>query len=99
MFFDHPPACDWLSFRHDYPVEAPADPYEAGRILKIDRDGEIEWESGSWDSIRCPSSDTSLRVKCDGRHLWGTANIGRFQRADNMQGYTVMQCVEKWAEV
>lgn len=99
MRFDHPPACDWLSFRHDYPVEAPAAEYEAGRVMKIDKEGVIEWETRSWDSIRCPSSDTSVWVKCDGKHLWGKANIGRFQRPDNMQGYTVIECIEKWARV
>lgn len=93
------PACDWLSFRHDYPAEAPAEPWESGKILKVTRDGELEWESQSWDSIRCPSSDTAIRIKCDGKHLWGSANIGRFQRGDNRQGYTVMECIERWAEV
>lgn len=93
------PACDWLTVRHDYPVEAPAEVREAGKVLKVDADGCVEWESQSWESIRCPSSDTAIRVKCDGRHLYASANIGRFQRKDNLQGYTVVECVEKWARV
>lgn len=93
------PACDWLTVRHDYPVEAPAEVREAGKVMKVDSDGCIEWESHSWESIRCPSSDTSIRVKCDGKHLYASANIGRFQRADNRQGYSVLECVDKWARV
>lgn len=96
MFFDSV-SCDWLSFRHRY--RDPVEPHNAGRVMKVSRDGEIEWESGSWDSIRCPSSDSSIRVKCDGQYLYGSANIGRFQRADNLHGLTVMECVERWAEV
>lgn len=99
MNLEHSPACDWLTLRHDYPVDSPAKPYESGRVIKVSREGEIDWESQSWDSIRCPSSDTSIRVKCDGKHLWASANIGRFQRSDNFQGFTVLQCVEKWMDV
>jgi len=89
--------CDWMSFRHEYaePIEA----RNSGRIMKIDADGCIEWETEQWEQIKCASSDTSIRVKCDGKTLRGMANIGRFQQADNKQGLTVMQCVERWAEV
>jgi len=92
-------ACDWMSGRHDYPVEAPAVPWEAGRIVKIDRDGVIEYEARAWEQIRCPSSDTSIRIKCDGQHLWFSGNIGRFQHHDNITGIGVLECVERWAEV
>lgn len=91
--------CDWMTLRHDYPVEAPAECREAGRVMKISQYGEIEWDSPCWESIRCPSSDTSIRVKCDGKHLHAMANIGRFQRPDNLNGLTVMQCLDKWALV
>lgn len=89
--------CDWMSFRHEY--SSPCEAKNSGRILKIDADGCIEWETEQWEQIRCPSSDTSIRVKCDGMTLKGMGNIGRFQQADNREGLTVMQCVERWAEV
>ena len=91
--------CDWMTFRHDYPAEAPALVKESGRVLKIDAQGVIEYDAQQWEQIRCPSSDTSLRIKCDGRTLRGMANIGRFQQPDNREGLTVVQCVERWAEV
>lgn len=89
--------CDWMSFRHEY--AEPIEPRNSGRIMKIDADGVIDWETQQWEQIKCASSDTSIRVKCDGKTLRGMANIGRFQQIDNRQGLTVMQCVERWAEV
>ena len=89
--------CDWMTFRHQY--TEPVDPDNAGRVLKISREGEIEWESLQWDQIKCPSSDTSIRVRCDGRTLKGMANISRFRERDNREGLTVMQCVDKWCDL
>lgn len=89
--------CDWMSGRHEYPYEVEAMP--SGRILRLDRDGVIEWETMQWEQIRCPSSDTSIRVRCDGRILKFSGNIGRFQESDNREGLTVVQCVEKFTEV
>lgn len=96
MIFDSV-ACDWMSFRHEY--AEPVKPLEAGRVMRLDADGVIEWESPTWSTVRCPSSDTSLRIKCDGQRLYGSANIGRFQQPDNRLGLTVIECVERWAEV
>lgn len=89
--------CDWMAGSHHYPE--PVRPIESGRILRIDRDGVIEYEARTWEQIRCPSSDTSIRIRCDGRHLQFSGNIGRFQRHDNIQGLDVAACVERWCEV
>ncbi|MFA7239882.1 MAG: phage/plasmid replication protein [Sulfuricellaceae bacterium] len=91
--------CDWMSLRHDYPIDRPGKALESGRIIKIDRDGVIEFDKGTWDQIQCVSSDTSVRVKCDGLHLWMTGNIGRFQQPDNFLGHPVIECVEKFADM
>ncbi|MCZ2152944.1 MAG: hypothetical protein LC114_03415 [Bryobacterales bacterium] len=89
--------CDWLAGSHVY-LE-PVRPLESGRILKIDREGVIEYDKRSWEQIRCPSSDTSIRVRCDGKRLDFTGNIGRFQQQDNLNGLGVVQCVDRWSEV
>lgn len=89
--------CDWLSGRHEYLYDVPA--RNGGRVLRLSADGEIEWEQVAWESIRCPSSDTSLRVKCDGRRLHFSGNIGRFQHSSNLEGLPVIECVEKMAQV
>ena len=85
--------CDWLTAVHVYPEGVP--PRESGRILKVTPDGEIEWESQTWEGIRCPSSDTSIRAKCDGRALRVTGNVGRFGRLSNVTGYSVGVCVDR----
>lgn len=97
-------ACDWMTIRHDYPLidgtgTTGVEAVEAGKIMKIDRDGSVEYIAGCWDTVRCPSSDTSIRIKCDGMHLYASGNIGRFQQADNREGLTIDQCMERWREV
>lgn len=85
--------CDWLSGVHVFRQER--EPLESGRVMKITPDGEIEWQSASWASVECASSDTSLRVKSDGKRLWFSGNVGRFQERDNVRGLTVPECVRK----
>lgn len=89
--------CDWMTGRHEY--EEVQQPRDSGRILKIKNTGEIEYEVQQWEQIKCASSDTSIRVKCDGHTLRFMGNIGRFQQPDNVTGFTVMECVEKFGEV
>lgn len=91
--------CDWMSLRHDFPIENLGKAFEGGKLLKIDMNGEIEYEALSWEQIRCSSSDTSLRFKCDGRHLWAMGNIGRFEQFGNLLGLSVLECVERWGQV
>ena len=89
--------CDWLSGVHY--LRQPIEPRNSGRVLKITPDGEVEWENQSWETIHCSSSDTSLRVKCDGHRIWFAGNIGRFQESDNLRGLTVAECLDKWKSV
>lgn len=94
-FFNGEVICDWLSFRHDFDVANPTEIIESGKTLKLKADGSTEWEKQDFTQIKCHSSDTSIRVKCDGNHLWFQGNIGRFQNLDNVQGLNVIQCFEK----
>ena len=87
--------CDWLSFRHDFAFDNQQFPIEAGKTLKITADGLIEWEKQDFSQIVCKSSDTSVRIKCDGKHLWFQGNIGRFTEKDNLQGLTVLDSFNK----
>ena len=89
--------CDWISGVHVF--REPREPFESGKILKITSDGEVDWETQSWDSIRCASSDTSLRMKSNGEKLWFSGNVGRFQQPDNVLGLTVPHCVRKFREI
>lgn len=90
-------SCDWLTVTHK--LATPCQPINGGKIQKIRKDGVVEWESQSWESIKCASSDTSIRIRCDGRKVQLSGNIGRFREHDNLYGLTVMECLEKWREV
>ena len=91
--------CDWLSFRHEFAIEKPTNAIESGHTLKIDQEGQIEWEKTDFSNIKCVSSDTNVRIKCDGNRLHFSGNIGRFGQTDNRQGLTVIQCIEKALEL
>jgi Phage X family len=93
------PICDWLSWRHDYAQEAPGVALKSGRIMKINQDGVIEWESLVWGEVRCPSSERAVRVKCDGAHLWFSGNPGAFLATDNIKGVGVMEAFEASVDI
>jgi hypothetical protein len=87
--------CDWLSFKHNFsPIEKIA-PIESGKTLKLNIDGEIEWETNDYENIKCASSDTNVRIKFDGHTLKFSGNIGRFQNNNNIQGHPVKYCIDK----
>lgn len=92
-----PLICDWQTGSHRFPEQVK--PWEAGRTIKVDRHGVIDWETRDWDQIRSPSSDTSIRIKCDGQYLRFMGNIGRFHEADNITGIGVAECIDKWKKV
>lgn len=87
--------CDWLTFRHDFAQDNLQIPIEAARTIKVTADGLIEWEKKDFSQIHCVSSDTSVRIKCDGKHLWFQGNIGRFTELNNLQGINVLDSFNK----
>lgn len=89
--------CDWLTITH--PLREVCPPVNDGQILKIKADGTQEWSTECWKTLKCASSDTSLRIKCDGQTIKMTGNIGRFGQSDNLHGHTVAQCVEMWRKL
>lgn len=86
--------CDWLTISHPLRVALPV--VNDGQILRINRDGSREWTSECWLTLKCASSDTSLRIKCDGEKVMMTGNIGRFGQSDNLNGHTVRECLVMW---
>lgn len=85
--------CDWLTVTHLYPEGAES--RRSGQTVRMDADGVIEWSSQNWEQIRCESSDTSVRARCDGRVLRLTGNLGRYGRASNVTGYSVAVCADR----
>lgn len=89
--------CDWLTISHPLRVAHPV--VNDGQILRIKADGSTEWTTECWKTLKCASSDTSLRIKCDGEKVMMTGNIGRFGQSDNLNGHTVAECIELWRQL
>ena len=89
--------CDWLTITH--PLREYYPPVNDGQILRVKKDGTYDWTTECWETLKCPSSDTSLRIKCDGHKIMMTGNIGRFGQSDNLNGFTVSECIDKWRAV
>lgn len=89
--------CDWLTITH--PLREVLPSVNDGQILKLKADGSREWTTECWKTLKCASSDTSLRIKCDGQTIRMTGNIGRFGQSDNLHGHTVVECVSMWRKL
>lgn len=65
----------------------------SGSVFCVDSFGEIEWTtSAKFEHVG--SHDTKIRIRCDGNSVHFDGNIGRFNRRDNVFGYSVSQCVQ-----
>jgi hypothetical protein len=83
--------CDWLSI---YQVHFEGVPLvNDGHVFSVDQDGEIKWDVPQ-KLVHRGSHDTSIRIRSDGFRVTLEGNIGRFDRPDNLFGYTVAECVQ-----
>lgn len=83
--------CDWLSiYQVHFGKEVPL--VNDGKVFSVDQDGQIEWEVAQ-KLVHRGSHDTSIRIRSDGFRVSLEGNIGRFNRSDNLFGYSVAECV------
>lgn len=83
--------CDWLSIYQVHFGGAPL--VNSGHVFSVDQDGVVQWDVPQ-KLVHRGSHDTSIRIRCDGHRVSLEGNIGRFDRADNLFGYSVMECVQ-----
>lgn len=82
--------CDWLSI---YQVHLGGVPLvNDGHVFSVDQDGEIKWDIPQ-KVVHRGSHDTSIRIRSDGYRVTFEGNIGRFNRSDNLFGYSVRDCI------
>lgn len=82
--------CDWLSI---YQVHlGGVNVVNDGRVFAVDQEGEVQWDVAQ-KLVHRGSFDTSIRIRSDGYRVSLEGNIGRFDRADNLFGYTVAECI------
>lgn len=82
--------CDWLSIYQVHCASVPL--VNDGHVFSVDQDGVVQWDVPS-KLVHRGSHDTSIRIRSDGLRVSLEGNIGRFNRADNLFGYTVADCV------
>jgi hypothetical protein len=82
--------CDWLSIYQVHWQSVPV--VNSGRVFAVDQDGEVQWDVGQ-KVVHKGSYETSLRISSDGNRVSLEGNIGRFNRGDNVFGYSVRDCV------
>lgn len=83
--------CDWISIYQDHP-QGGLPIVNDGAVFKVDTNGEIAWTTeAKFDQVG--SYDTNIRIKCDGYRVALDGNIGRFNRTDNVFGYSVIDCI------
>ena len=83
--------CDWLSIYQDHFRDIPN--LFAGRVFSVDQDGKIEWDTCKKLQHK-GSFETKLLISSDGNRVTLTGNVGRFNRSDNVFGYSVSDCVK-----
>ena len=83
--------CDWLSIYQTHLCAVPM--VNDGHVFSVDEDGVIKWDVPS-KKVHRGSHDTSIRIRSDGHKVSIEGNIGRFNRPDNLFGYTVLECVQ-----
>lgn len=82
--------CDWLSI---YQVHLGGVPVvNSGHVFSVDQDGVVQWDVPQ-KLVHRGSHDTSIRIRSDGHRVSLEGNIGRFDRSDNLFGYSVLECV------
>jgi len=85
--------CDWLSIYQDHHgKQLPL--INDGAVWAVDANGEIDWRTDKkLDHVG--SYDTKIRIKCDGSRVTVDGNISRFDRTDNVFGFSVVECVAR----
>lgn len=90
----HRPFCDWLSLSGDVHPGYEWPVIQDGATWKIDAEGNLLTETPHRAPVMA-SHETSIRIRCDGRHLELDGNIGRLGRPDNVTGYSTLECFQR----
>jgi hypothetical protein len=85
--------CDWVSMYQVHP-EGSLPRVNEGAVWAVDAEGEIDWTVDKHLQAE-GSFDTKVRLRCDGTKVELSGNIGRWNRPDNVFGFTFEQCVQR----
>lgn len=82
--------CDWLTIYQVHHKTLPL--VNDGEVFAVNSDGEIEWKTQK-KLVHKGSYDSKILISCDGNRVYLSGNVGRFDRSNNVFGYSVAECV------
>lgn len=82
--------CDWISIYQDHPPGQPL--LNGGKVISLDSDGSLNWQTVATFEAE-GSFDSRIKLSCDGRRVRLQGNVSRWNRPDNVFGYSVLECV------
>lgn len=82
--------CDWISIYQVHQGGVPL--VNDGHVFSVDQDGVVKWDVPQ-KLVHRGSHETSLRIRSDGMRVTLDGNVGRFDRSDNLFGYSVADCI------
>jgi Phage replication protein CRI/Phage X family len=85
--------CDWVSIYQQHP-QGGLPKYSDGAIVTIDRYGETRNVLLKRERIE-GSYESSIMVKCDGHTVEFSGNVSKFNRQDNVFGFSFEDCLNR----
>lgn len=88
--------CDWVSIyqRHFTPVKK----FSAGAIITVDEHGEIVSMVLKRERFE-GSHESAVMLRSDGETVWFDGNVSKFNRKDNVFGFTFAECLRRINEI
>jgi len=83
--------CDWFSAYQEHP-QGGLPRINDGAVWCVNEHGEVEWTTER-QFVQVGSFETKIRIKCDGYRVKLDGNIGRYNRPDNVFGFSVLDCI------
>lgn len=84
--------CDWISIYQHHDVTLPT--LHDGCFIKYDKDGS--YESTTLRKLNFEGShSSSLFIRCTGSSVHLEGNLSKFDRSDNVFGYSLRDCIKK----
>lgn len=84
--------CDWITLAQLHP-RGGLPIINGGHAFGVDPDGVVDWQVSKRQKVE-GSYSTKVEIRCDGDRVTLSGNVGRFNRQDNVFGYSVWECVQ-----
>ncbi len=85
---------DWISIYQTHLESVGTLPkVNDGALFRFDSDGDLDWTTVTKAKVEGGSHQSSLFISCDGTTVRFEGNVSKFDRSDNVFGYSFGQCL------